>query len=141
MSLAIDIFYDELSELLERPLFIPENLDEMEKEVTENTHGIAVNLGIINDVHADDLMHFADKLKEAAKTAMAATTVEALRFYLWHEEGQLWYSFVKAEHLRMPFSEEFEVAAEEEEVVESYLTSLRQENVTAKMFINIISKH
>lgn len=140
MSLAIDIFYDELSELLELPIYIGEGEDELEKEVTENTHGIAVNFSISDEVEAEDLQHFVTKLKDLAKTTISNTNVIALSFYLWHEDGQFWYSFVNAKYARMPFADEFEAADCEEEVINDYLNSLKKNGVQGKMYIQTISK-
>lgn len=140
MSLAIDIFYDELSELLDMPIYIGEGEDELEKEVTDNTHGVAVNLSIAEDVEAEDLLHFISKLKESAQVAMTAANVTALSFYLWHEEGQLWYSMVNAKYARMPFADEFEQVDSEEDVVNDYLGSLKKVGVKGRMFVGTITK-
>lgn len=135
MSLAIDLFYDELSELLDLPIYLGAGEDELEKEVTDNTHGVTVNLSIANDVEAEDLLHFISKLKENALAAMDAASVPALSLYLWHEEGQIWYSIVNGKYARMPFADEFDAAESEEEVVNDYLAALKKEDVKGKMYV------
>jgi hypothetical protein len=140
MSLAIERFYDELSDLLDLPLFVAEGTGELEKEVTENSHGITVDLSVANEVAAEDLLHFFEKLRKNAKAALSTSNTESMSFYLWHEEGQLWYSFVNAEHPRMPFSEDFEMVETEAEVINSYLGALKKDAVQGKMYIGSVAK-
>ncbi|OJW81082.1 MAG: hypothetical protein BGO69_03195 [Bacteroidetes bacterium 46-16] len=113
----LETFFNALEDILSDTLYVTDQTDDVQKEISENCWALGIPRGIDIEV----LMSFFQKVKENRKAQLILSDIEVdLIFYLWYDEQacQLRFNLINTNHRELPFKCALDIVDNERTVIE-----------------------
>jgi hypothetical protein len=132
MTTAKTDFFNDISSQISEPMYLTDNIDELNEEIKHNHWVLTAPADIISQTTPFDFLEFIQKVKDHYKNQLDKSQLDIdLIFYLWFDElaGQLHFNFINSNHDKLPFGCKLKYTDRPEDIVDQYLKSRYHEGI------------
>lgn len=118
-------FLKELNEIIEDKMFIGNDIDDLEKEILQNTWSIfSMSQQLASEFTVGEIKNFfCNVITNRAKQMTKADCNHGMLFYVWFDwqSGRLRFNFISDIHTKLPFKCEIETVENIDSIINEFL--------------------
>lgn len=130
-------FFDSICEIVTDKIYLSENLDELNKEVSTNHWSFGIDYDTAKKIKNKDLKCFLKRLVENRKKQLESNDKKMdLLFYSWFDEqaGNINLNFINLKHEKLPFGSEIDFVKSIDIIIDNFLNSKYLEGIPWREF-------
>lgn len=117
-------FLKELDEIIEDKMFIGNDIDDLEEEISHNTWSISMNQQLASEFTFGEIRNFfCNVITNRAEQMTKADCNHGMLFYVWFDwqSGRLRFNLISNIHSKLPFKCEIETVENIDSIINEFL--------------------
>ncbi|WP_337099145.1 hypothetical protein [Paenibacillus sp. YIM B09110] len=117
-------FLKELDEIIEDIMFIGNDIDDLEKEISQNTWSISMSQQLANEFAYGEIRTFiGNVITNRVEQMTKADCNHGMLFYVWFDwhSGRLRFNLISDIHTRLPFKCKIEIVENMDSIINEFL--------------------
>ncbi|MGO4695224.1 hypothetical protein AB4Z50_13195 [Paenibacillus sp. 2TAB26] len=118
-----EVFLKELDEIVEDKMFIGNDIDDLEEEISQNTWSISMSQQLASEFTVGEIGNFFCNVITNRTEQMTKADCNRMLFYVWFDwrSGRLRFNFISDIHTKLPFKCEIETVENIDSIINVFL--------------------